>query len=133
METAPAANTAGDVKKDPVEDERKIEDVGEKQLSSDGELEANRIALDETHANRVLRKVDYRLVPMLALLYLVAFIDRSNSKLAHFHDKNYCDIDGKCSWKCQSRRLDDGPEHAWSPIQHCRNTLLRAIHPLGSA
>jgi hypothetical protein len=26
-----------------------------------------------------LRKVDYRLVPILALLYLVAFIDRSNS------------------------------------------------------
>jgi hypothetical protein len=27
---------------------------------------------------RVLRKIDYRLVPLLAVLYLVAFIDRSN-------------------------------------------------------
>lgn len=27
---------------------------------------------------RALRKVDYRLVPLLAVLYLVAFIDRSN-------------------------------------------------------
>jgi hypothetical protein len=29
---------------------------------------------------RILRKVDYRLVPLLAFLYLVAFVDRSNSK-----------------------------------------------------
>jgi hypothetical protein len=28
---------------------------------------------------KILRKVDYRLVPLLALLYLVAFLDRSNS------------------------------------------------------
>lgn len=27
---------------------------------------------------RALRKVDFRLVPLLAVLYLVAFIDRSN-------------------------------------------------------
>jgi hypothetical protein len=27
---------------------------------------------------RALRKIDYRLVPLLAVLYLVAFIDRSN-------------------------------------------------------
>lgn len=28
---------------------------------------------------RALRKVDYRLVPVLSLLYLVAYVDRSNS------------------------------------------------------
>jgi len=27
---------------------------------------------------RILKKIDYRLVPILSLLYLVAFIDRSN-------------------------------------------------------
>lgn len=31
---------------------------------------------------RALRKVDYRLVPLLAVLYLVAFIDRSNMYVA---------------------------------------------------
>jgi len=31
---------------------------------------------------RALRKVDYRLVPLLAILYLVAFIDRSNMQVA---------------------------------------------------
>jgi hypothetical protein len=30
---------------------------------------------------RILKKVDYRLVPLLAFLYLIAFVDRSNSKL----------------------------------------------------
>ncbi|KAF2098516.1 MFS general substrate transporter [Rhizodiscina lignyota] len=38
---------------------------------------------------RVLRKIDYRLVPLLALLYLVAFVDRSNignAKIAGLSD-----------------------------------------------
>ncbi|KAM5362274.1 hypothetical protein ACJZ2D_012629 [Fusarium nematophilum] len=35
---------------------------------------------DEIETRRILRKVDFRLVPCLATMYLVAFIDRSNSK-----------------------------------------------------
>lgn len=53
----------------------------EKESSSSRELEAQQLELDEKESARVLRKVDWRLVPMLALLYLVAFIDRSNSML----------------------------------------------------
>ena len=34
--------------------------------------------LPSNESTRILRKVDYRLVPLLGLLYLVAFIDRSN-------------------------------------------------------
>lgn len=34
--------------------------------------------LPPEEARRALSKVDYRLVPLLSLLYLVAFIDRSN-------------------------------------------------------
>lgn len=34
--------------------------------------------LPAIEGKRALRKVDYRLVPLLAVLYLVAFIDRSN-------------------------------------------------------
>lgn len=65
--------------------EQRIENVNAEKIStSSGELEAQRVELDEAEAQRVLRKVDYRLVPMLSLLYLVAFIDRSNSKPAHF-------------------------------------------------
>ncbi|KAF2848328.1 MFS general substrate transporter [Plenodomus tracheiphilus IPT5] len=61
------------------DENQRIERVGdaEKIVSEDNELEAQLVD-DEAEANRVLRKVDMRLVPMLALLYLVAFIDRSN-------------------------------------------------------
>lgn len=63
-----------------LDNEQRIENLNpEKVSTSSGEIEAQRVELDEAEANRVLRKVDYRLVPMLAILYLVAFIDRSNS------------------------------------------------------
>lgn len=61
-------------------DDKRIEDVGEKKEGSDSELEANAIDYDGPEARRILSKVDWRLVPILSLLYLVAFIDRSNSK-----------------------------------------------------
>jgi hypothetical protein len=61
--------------------EQRIENINAEKIStSSGELEAQRVEYDEAEANRVLRKVDYRLVPMLSLLYLVSFIDRSNSE-----------------------------------------------------
>ena len=47
--------------------------------SRSGEIEAQNVDLEEKEAARVLRKVDMRLGPLLSLLYLVAFIDRSNS------------------------------------------------------
>lgn len=34
--------------------------------------------LPQEEKKRILRKVDYRLIPILTLLYLVAFVDRSN-------------------------------------------------------
>lgn len=34
---------------------------------------------DAKETRRILRKVDYRLLPMLTLLYVLSFIDRSNS------------------------------------------------------
>jgi hypothetical protein len=37
------------------------------------------INLPSEEQRRILRKVDMRLVPLLAFLYLVAFVDRSNS------------------------------------------------------
>jgi hypothetical protein len=38
------------------------------------------IELSEKDQKRILRKVDWRLIPLLTFLYLVAFIDRSNSE-----------------------------------------------------
>jgi tRNA A58 N-methylase Trm61 len=60
-------------------DDQKVEDAAEKTSHSSAELDAHNVVLDEAESARVLRKVDMRLVPMLSLLYLVAFIDRSNS------------------------------------------------------
>jgi len=61
-------------------DHQRAEHVAEKISNSSGsdEIEAQDVELQEREAARVLRKVDMRLVPLLALLYLVAFIDRSN-------------------------------------------------------
>ena len=36
------------------------------------------ISLPAEEEKRILRKIDYRLVPVLSILYLVAFVDRSN-------------------------------------------------------
>lgn len=75
------ATTGLDVKNGVLLDnEQRVENISaEKDSLSSGGIEAQRVELDEAEAARVLRKVDYRLVPMLSLLYLVAFIDRSNS------------------------------------------------------
>lgn len=62
---------------------------------SDGiEVESGElVTVDNTHGDtrvlhdlptdeerRILRKIDFRVVPLLAFLYLVSFVDRSNSK-----------------------------------------------------
>ena len=67
------------------DDHRRAENVAEKisNLSASDEIEAQDVELQEREAARVLRKVDMRLVPLLSLLYLVAFIDRSNSMYSY--------------------------------------------------
>lgn len=74
------ASTRDDLKAEGVlAEDKKTEDLAEKEPISDGEAEANAVEIDEKEGRRILTKVDYRLVPILSLLYLVAFIDRSNS------------------------------------------------------
>lgn len=69
-----------DVKTDVLGDDKRVEDVAEKEPRLENEVEANAVEMGEKEARRILSKVDYRLVPVLSLLYLVAFIDRSNSR-----------------------------------------------------
>lgn len=80
METVTPSHYPDDVKSDALGDEKKIEDVAGKKFASDEEAEAAYVEVPELEAKRILAKVDYRLVPVLSLLYLVAFVDRSNSK-----------------------------------------------------
>jgi len=71
----------------------KIEDAvalerAESDVSLEKAIDAEHGGLDETdlpnyhdaETTKILRKVDYRLVPMLTVLYLLAFLDRGNSK-----------------------------------------------------
>lgn len=46
---------------------------------SDRKSEEREIAYNDVETKRLLRKVDFRLLPVLTLLYLMSFLDRSNS------------------------------------------------------
>ena len=70
-----------------VEQHDEVKPAGSEKSSGDDELVTveKGYAREELHedlspeeAHRALRKCDYRLIPLLGLLYLVAFIDRSN-------------------------------------------------------
>jgi hypothetical protein len=98
------ATATADVKHDTTLDHSKTEDVAEKRSNSSAELEAQHVELDEAESARVLRKVDMRLVPMLALLYLVAFIDRSNSMFGLFWPYR-CNKQTANTEKSETRRL----------------------------
>lgn len=124
------STVADETKAMPVGEDKKIEDVGEKRTGSEDELETNAVDYDEKEARRILSKVDYRLVPILSLLYLVAFIDRSNSKLSIAQDAH---VLTSSSRQCESRRLDDGSEHAWLAVQHCSHAVFCPIHAARSA
>ena len=47
------------------------------------------VELPPGEERRILRKIDYRLIPLLGFLYLVAFVDRSNSKPHTFHPEHH--------------------------------------------
>jgi hypothetical protein len=127
------ATSGIDVKDASWDKEQRTENLAEKQSTSSGELEAQHVELDEAEANRVLRKVDYRLVPILALLYLVAFIDRSNSMSLSFSPRATMSLLTCCSWKRQYRWTVERLEHARSAIQHGGHAVLRTIHTARSA
>lgn len=75
---------------------------------------------------RVLRKVDWRLVPMLLILYLISFIDRANIGMLHFSQLSLRHADQLR--QRQNRRLAEGPSHVRHTIQHCIGNLLCTVH-----
>lgn len=46
--------------------------------SSDDSSVENAVQWDETATKKLIRKIDWRLIPFLALLYLLSFLDRTN-------------------------------------------------------
>ena len=55
---------------------------------------------DEAEKRRILRKIDWRVVPSLAVMYLVSFVDRSNSKTQKDYSKDVERWFRILSWKC---------------------------------
>lgn len=54
-----------------------MDDERKQSFSKDGDMEIA-IAESKTTEARILRKLDVRLIPMLAILYLMSFLDRGN-------------------------------------------------------
>lgn len=63
--------------------EKQVEDAGERAARRDDDddneshLESG-AEWDEAAVRRLVRKIDWRLIPFLALLYLLSFLDRTN-------------------------------------------------------
>lgn len=133
MEAEKAGYPADDIKNEVV-GEKRTENIGEKTSSSDAECDVAVIdpEFDEKEGRKVLSKVDYRLVPLLALLYLISFIDRSNSRLTRLPDYasriSVSVLTKLYSWKCKDCRPDYRPEHARPSIQHRCHLVLRSLH-----
>jgi hypothetical protein len=74
----------------------------------------------------VLRKVDWRLVPMLLVLYLISFIDRANIGMPIYNAILYVD-DADNRRQCKDRRAPARSEHERNAIQYCISYLLVSI------
>lgn len=74
--------------------------------ASTSSRDAEAIGINE---KSLLRKLDYRLLPPLTLLYLLSFLDRSNGSSC-FQSRPQLSAEFKLticdSWKCQTRRDD---------------------------
>ena len=70
-------------------------ELGKKYLSDDvnrlrdGIVEDTR-EYDEGETRKIMRKIDYRLIPLLVVLYLFSFLDRGNSASCLVHPVHDC-------------------------------------------
>lgn len=79
---------------------------GEREKDVDSDPED--IVFNDAETKRLLRKVDYRLLPVLTLLYLMSFLDRSNSRyhvLSSTHPLLLTMCSSRQCQSCRSRRL----------------------------
>jgi hypothetical protein len=100
IDLSPASMTKGE--KSEIEYERGLElPRGELITVENGATEVvTKLASEEER--RILKKVDYRLVPLLAFLYLVAFVDRSNSKYIFLESKL---LPSHCQFLCLTSHI----------------------------
>src|SRR4051812_17530600 len=85
---------------------------------------------DEAETRRILRKVDYRIVPALAVMYLISFIDRSNSMIRSLVPIGASIAYLVSSWQREGCWNESRPGIERQPIQHCTHRLLHPLYPV---
>jgi hypothetical protein len=103
----------------PQREQRNIEALEDKYHIPVKEVLESHLDEDPKKIRRIMRKVDLRLIPILSLLYMWAFIDRSNLG-------NVCDPRVDCTYCGHQLTVNTG-KHRWnesgSQDQH-RQSLL---------
>lgn len=88
---------------------------------------------EQSEVKRILRKIDLRLLPVLTALYLMSFLDRSNSQYL-----TTCSLQHKraemsvLSRKCQRRRSFQRSRPLLEAVQLMSDHLLLSLRPLRS-
>jgi hypothetical protein len=102
--------------------EKKIHDDSDSVLEDDAELQG-------ISEKTLLRKLDLRLLPPLALLYLLSFLDRSNGKkinLSGLALANQPLYSGQCAPRWFNDRLEDN----WEPVSDGIDVLLHRLRSI---
>jgi hypothetical protein len=84
---------------DNKERETHVDDVDDSAFEKDIAADSERVEeFDPERSSRILRAVDIRLLPVLTMLYLISFIDRSNSMCRVL--RSWCTQANPTSRKC---------------------------------
>jgi len=137
------------------EPKQTIDDVGEKRPpATDGsETSENREAglLDDINEGRLLRKLDFKLLPAVGILYLLSFLDRSNGlfitsivcrvradspEVGNARIEGLAADTGMCSYPTEPERTCIGRYlltllRSRKPISHGPDTLVRPLPVTG--
>lgn len=89
--------------------------ISEKDVRT-GEVDTNESSdFKGINEKALLRKLDYRLLPPLTILYLLSFLDRSNVGNARLEgmtdDVNMCTFESQCSYDEAKQRLIAGNQY----------------------
>lgn len=79
---------------------------------------------------KLIRRLDWMLIPWLCVLYLASFLDRKTSHFSPFRQFS-SNASPRCQhWQCQDRRPPRRPQHVRHAIQHRPHRLLLLLFPL---
>lgn len=87
--------------------------------------------IDPVAEKKLLRKLDLRVIPILWLLFLLAFLDRTNigSSTQKLFHRLHGQLMSTCR-QCKDSRHDRRPPHDRTGLQHSLVCVLHSLHPL---